>query len=70
MGFFHKNKKYFQAKISKQTQPNLKVFLKTVKIHLRSLKNVLVDSFHSFQTNWKTLVLKIDLETSKFTLKR
>jgi len=53
-------------KDSKPTQPNLKIVLKTVKIDLRSLKNVFVVSF---QTNCKTLVLKIDLETSKFTWK-
>jgi len=33
------------------TQLNLKIVLKAVKIYLRSLKNVFVASFHSFQTN-------------------
>jgi len=39
-----------------------------VKIDLRGLKIAFVTSFHRFQTK-KTLVLKIDLETSKLTLK-
>jgi len=48
----------------------LTIDLETVKIDFRGLKTVFVVSRYSFQTNSIPLVLKIDLKTSKFTLKR
>jgi len=40
-----------------------------VKINLTSLKSVFVTIIQSFQTNWKTLVWKIDLKTVKIDLR-